>query len=323
MYQKNNKLMTIPLKEIDINNLEYFINYPADSRDPIYLFKGEFSYSPVLLTETDSGYTVVEGFNRINQLIQMPCSYVDAIILDDKDSLSLFTKGLLHRISFSSFNIIEQSSIITKLKKTYHLADRDIIENYLPILHENPSQHSLEALLSLDNLAGCIKNYVVENNIAAGLCLEFVQYSVREQEYLYSFIQKTKPGVNKLKIMLESLRHIIRRDNITITELLSDQPFTAVQQNEETSSKSLLITLIDLLSKIRYPEYHSHKSAVRAITDSFRLPPRWKISTPANYEGQGIELSFKIRDIRDYESAIKKLNDIYEDHSVKKLFEIL
>jgi len=59
------------------------------------------------------------------------------------------------------------------------------------------------------------------------------------------------------------------------------------------------------------------------VIRGFKLAPRWKIVPPRNLEGEGFEINFKIRSIEDYKLALKKLESMFSNNGVEKLFNLL
>ena len=280
-------------------------------------------YPPIIIESNSDKYILIEGFERVTALKHRAIKEIDAFILPGSFSIENFIYSILYRKTFQQLNLIEKSVIVEKIINQFKIEGKKVVERYLPIIDEKPSRKILETLLLLNNLAQSTKQLIIRENLSLKIAREFLKYSIEEQETLFFWIDFLNLGVNKIKLVLESLNHLSKRDSKDISELLESNYFSELKDKEGISINTLQDRFFGELLNMRFPQYQSQLSQVQEIIKRFKLPPRWKINPPKNLEGEGIEMNFYVRDVEEYQKVIEKLKSIDKSDDIGKLFDLL
>ncbi len=321
-YMISKDFAQIAIHTVDFNDLKYSFGCPMDQTEEIIEYKDQRVYPPILVIEKPSGYQVIDGMNRVLHLASKGESTIEAFILKTQSPLDLLIEGILYAQTYKSLNIIEKASILHKLIHTFQVDKSDVINHYLPLLQVNPNSKLFKFLMKLNDLSHEMKNHILDNNIPLNLAYNLSQCTLNDQTILYQWIKKLKLGVNRLKFFLESLNFVCRRDQKSIETVLNSDIFAHYIDSEGKQS-ILEKNFIDDLYILRYPAYKEHLDKVQKLIRTFKLPPRWKIVTPKNMEGEGFHIHFQIKNREEYPLALEKLEAIHKNMGIEKLFTYL
>ncbi len=312
----------IAVNAVDLDNLKYSFCYPLDQAEEIIEYKDQWVYPPILVAEQPTDYCVIDGMNRIRHLASKGETSIEGFIIKSQSPLDLLTEGILYAQTYKSLNLIEKASILHKLTHSFQVDESVVINHYLPLLLDNPSHRLFKLLMKLNDLSHEMKDHIIQDNISLNLAYDLSQYSIADQAALCIWIKKLKLGVNRLKFFVESLNFVCKRDQKSVEDILNSDIFVGYLSSEAKQS-ILEKNFINDLYTLRYPTYKEHLEQVQRVIRTFKLPPRWKIIPPKNMEGEGFHIDFHIRNQEEYPLALEKLEAIYKNLGIEKLFTYL
>ncbi len=312
-----------PIDNININDFIYNFSYPIDNTTSILSYNNNFYYTPIIIEKHNNSYRVIEGYSRLKFLISKDVKHIQAVIHQDDNTLNLFITGIISTLNHRKLNIIEKGIILSKLQSQFNQEKDIIINKILPLIQENQSINLFKQFIQLNNLIDDLKMFIINHNIQLSIAHPLSEYPVSDQEIIFHWINHLKLSVSQIKIWLDTLHFLTKKNRLNALDLLKNTSFNDILTNAKSNKTSLQKIFFDEWNKIRYPRYEQHSTIVHNRIKDLKLPQKIKIQPPKHFEGQGIEINIKISSIEDYNQILNKLIEIKENQTMNHLFNAL
>jgi len=317
----------VRLKDVDLKDDTFSISFPKDV-DKLKVSIREIGLlTPLILRGKDnhSTFQIIAGYKRGIALRELGVDCIPAYIFkyDEFDNEKALRLSLLENLYTRELNHIEISNFLFKLKEKLNIHSEKIIEDYLPLLGLEESFLILKKYLSLQNLVEGLKRLAIVKKFHVKILSRLSLLSHKDQEVMLDLAAKLDLGFNLANELLTLLEEIAGRDNVSISDLISDKSFAEILNREGMSRDRKTNLLISLLKEKRYPHIQDFAKQVKNHIKNLNLPNKIAIDIPENLEGEAVTMRFKFKDKKDYQDILNSLMKISESEDLSKILEMI
>lgn len=305
MKQHDNLAKSILLEEIDFKNRCFKISKNHIDDRFIKSIKNFGILEPPVLIKDEVKYTVLFGFNRLDALNKLGKKSINAVIIDRIDS-ELYIEYALLKCIRNEIGPAGKIKLISILTDHCSIEDKRLIalgERGFNIPEEFILSHS--RIKAVNSLPEIIKDYIDLKDINFRLIKDLLKLPGEVISQIAVWIEYTGMRVNIFKRVLENLIDIYRRDN-NLNQIKNIE-FKLIEDRKERER-----CIYKHLFKIRYPEYSCLKQKANTIVE-FYLERGILIDLPEYFEGDSINIIFRVKKGDDFKSFRKKLDYIDEE----------
>ena len=168
-----------------------------------------------------------------------------------------------------------------------------------------------------------LPHYLTERGAGRELSDFIESLSSSDQDLVAALIEALRPSANALGELLATADEIrLREKRETLREVFEHYGLLPVLQ-KRGGRKERYRLLMKRLFEVRHPLRSRLEADVerclKEISTKYQLRPR----VPEKLEGDTVEISLKIRNLRDLESFSERLKDLSADPNLEKVFQIL
>jgi ParB family chromosome partitioning protein len=320
---KMKTIQKIPISHIDFTDETFSVNFMPDldrlrsSMEEIGLIQ------PVLLRKKHDGYQMICGFRRISIIKEIGGSDILSMVLDEeeKDDLRLFFISLHENLTSRGFNTIEKAIALDKLVHQFYIDPVMVIKKYLPLFDLEADEKILNTYLSLIQMEDEIRRYVLKEEVSRTNIRRISSLSSKDRMALLSLISPLKLGENRLREILTFLEEIIKRDRLTIREILKRPEIQAVLCHQELTPPQRADRMKKALLSLRYPRMHTMETKFEKKRKGLNLPPNVSLQHQPFFEGKRLKMEFQFETVDEYRSMLSSLSKIAGKKEFEELIE--
>ncbi len=295
--------MRIPLSEIRIRD-RYSPSFLPDLDPLVASLREVGQICDVLLREGEEGLEVVSGLKRLLALEAMGEEGIRARIVKGKEfSPSRAVRvAIAHNIP-SGLNLVEKARSVEKLERE-GVPREEIIKRWLPLMGFGPRMELFVRLRAISGFPDGIKTYIVQRGLTLSGVSPLLTFQRQELEALTPLLFALKPGENKLREILLSLRDLSLREGVEVEEIVSE--VRRVVQDPERPPGERLETLRQWFKR----RLHPHLDQVEKRLDELRREldlPKGSLLPPPGFEGEHYRLTFSFTDKGDFLRWAKRI----------------
>lgn len=312
----------VSIAQIDLKNDQFQLSYLTDRSRLTESIRKVGLLHPVILrlvSSTDC-YQIVSGFQRVRSCIELNMERIDGVIYEP-DELPDWKALLLsvHQTATSrNLNLMEKSLALRKLGETGEIKKAELVSDIMPLLGLEPSEKVLGNVVRLAELTDGVKAYIVENGVALGNAVRFLEFSPADQRQLLELILPLKLGTNRLREFLTLIDEICRRDDIAVRKIV-DRQTEAILADPNIPGPQKAGRIRGRLREKRFPRTVASERELRANLKQLKLPPELSLTPPPFFEGGRLKLELTFEKVEELKRIIKKLADISDRKELKEI----
>ncbi|MFH0926262.1 MAG: ParB N-terminal domain-containing protein [bacterium] len=319
---KNLKLVTIPISEIDESDKRFRIRADIELKTMISSIKKIGLISPLILIQKKSTrlYTIISGFRRYHALKKNKINLLKAyIIINDWNEKDLFNLVLSEFLSHNQPNVIEKSIIIKKLEDFYN--QNTIVNKYFPLLNLSLSQHIYERTLPLSRLSKKICKAIIQGQIHQDIGLILARLDVAERKLLFNFLVQLNFSVSNQFKLVEILMELSKRDDCKISEIILDEKVNKILADSNVDQKKRSERILNFLKERRHPLLTKAVHKFEENRRQIHLPPEISFTPPPFFEGPNYRINFQFKNLIELQKRLKELEKISMTEALKKILQ--
>jgi ParB/RepB/Spo0J family partition protein len=311
----------IPISHIDLTDETFSVNFMPDLRRLRSSIEEIGLIQPVLLRKKRDEYQIICGFRRIFILEEIGGSDILSMVLDEKekDDLQLFFMSLHENLTTRGFNTVEKAVALDKLVHQFHVDPVMVIKKYLPLFDLEADEKILNTYLSLIPMEEEIRRYVLKEEVSRTNIRRISTFSSKDRVALLSLISPLKLGENRLREILTFLEEIIKRDRLTIREILKQPEIQAVLSHPELTPPQRAERMKKALMGLRYPRMHTMEATFEKRKKELNLPPNLFLQHQPFFEGKGLKMEFQFETVEEYRSMLSSLSKLTDKKEFKEM----
>ncbi|MFQ5738556.1 MAG: ParB/RepB/Spo0J family partition protein [Acidobacteriota bacterium] len=328
------KVYSLKLSQIDAEDRTFAIS-------PAWLFPQRLLesvrqagiLSPLQVVATHPGrFRIVSGFQRYRAADRVGLASVPCLLQQPGSSeLDLFLRVVRENQGTRPLLEVEKASVLRKLKERFLLSDRELIEQFQPLLGIRSDRHSLKRYLQLSRLPEQLQRSLP--SLRLEMALKIAAWMPEEQSFLLGVLERYHPGKNKQKELfelLDELRATLRRDPVKpapsrplVPRIWQESGAAEIDQDSGLARTEQLDKIISRLRLWRYPVLCRLEDRYRKLKRALALPAGIQLNAPRFFEGDRMAIRFMFRTPEELRGAGRKLQEIAEKKELKEIFELL
>jgi hypothetical protein len=308
----------IPMTRVDQRDMSFCITFMPDLNPLLAAITLTGIIEPIILRERRDGlYQIVCGFKRIEVLRRLGRDTAEAVVypqgaLDDRQAIILaFAHNLVRPC-----NLIEKALSLAKLRST-GVPEQEIIDDYLPLLGLQPNKGILKRITGLLQLERGLQEYLVIEGLSPSAASHFLRLDPDGQRAILPLVEALRPGENRIKEIISFLAEIARRDEVTISEVLTTRKIMHILEDQDTPQPRRLEQLRRALKRLRYPRLIEIEKNFSDYRRSLSLPPQINFVPPPFFENRDFKIELQFKNFKEFSELVFKLHMIVQGEGKK------
>jgi hypothetical protein len=317
-------IQKIPLRGIDLSDDTFSVNFMPNLQRLRSSIETIGLIQPVLLKKGKGPYQVVFGFRRIWICKELSMDQIPAIVFEEgeKSDLELFNLSLHENLTGRGLNTVEKAIALQKLTHCFSIPTSEILSIYLPLFSLEPNEKILKTYLSLGEMEGEIKTFVLKEEVSRSNIRWFAQMSSEERMALLPLLSRLKLGENRLREILTLLNEICRRDQVGLRDVIDRPEIQGLLFQKELTPIQRTERVKRVLMGLRYPKMRSMEEAFEKKRKELHLPSGTSLYHSPNFEGKGLRIEFQFESMEEYRAILSDLNQLTDKETFRELVEV-
>lgn len=309
----------VPIDQILDNNLTLFTQI-YDYSALIQSIKELGITNPLILKELDKDqFQIVCGHRRNHAAKELRLETVPAWLISEKSS-----EAELIRLSLMennrTYSDIECGGIISKLIGC-ETPENSIIKEYMPMIGLERSKNLFDQYLRSAQSRKDLQEVFHELNIPIRVYNACFTWKPDCQKAIREILVKLRPGLNKVRFLVETIDEIAHREKITPKDVLSNEQISKLLESRETAG-IIFDKIQQCLFQRRFPELFQLKRKVSLARDKLKLRDQIKIKTSDSFENNDIRLEIKFSTLEEIIDHSKNLAEVAKSKEMKALIDL-
>jgi len=276
--------------------------------------------NPPILRQKAGGYRIVAGFRRIDACRLLGRRNIRARVLptDIDDSTSVWL-AIADNSLQRPLNLIETARALNLLAGV--AADEMELSRQAAVLAlpDNPSL--MRKIMSLTTLPAGLQNRLAAGELAMAMALELKRLDSVTAESLGRLFADLKLGLNRQRELLSLLTEIARREEMTVSELLTDPAFRNLMSAPDLERSQKAGRLRSLLRRRRYPVMSAAMAGFQDLVRHLNLGPGVQLVPPGNFEGTTYTLAITFDRFDQLRDRSLQIENLLRSQTLKAFFE--
>jgi ParB family chromosome partitioning protein len=311
---------SLPLKSLQLEDSVYRIT----TSDAIDKLKDSIAalgvLDPPIVRQRAGGYQIVAGFRRIEACRLLGRSDIRARVLrPDTDDSTCVRLAIADNSLQRPLNLIETARALNLLAGV--AADEMELSRQAAVLAlpDNPSL--MRKIMSLTTLPVGLQTRLAAGELAMAMALELKRLDSATAESLGRLFADLKLGLNRQRELLTLLTEIARREEMTVSELLSATALRNLLSAPEIERSQKAGQLRSLLRRRRYPVMSAATAAFQDLIRQLNLGPGVQLVPPGNFEGTTYTLAITFDRLDQLRDRSLQIENLFRSQTLKAFFE--
>lgn len=275
--------------------------------------------NPPLVSLRNDHFILVSGWKRVLACSQISLSSFPVFVVDEGDDLKTFLIAFYENLATREFSLLEKAEILSKLKE-FGEAERNILAYYTPLLNIPQTLYHLDMFMSFSQFEPELKRFIHEKQIRFASLEVLAGFNPSERKLLLPFLLPL--GQNKQKEVLENLREISLRNDISIEKILNSEEILKVVESENLSPLQKANRIRLLLNRKRYPHLYSWKEAFDSSLKKVHWPKDIAINHSPFFEDEDVAIHFSFKNEIEFRNHLLKLQEVASKKEFSRLFKL-
>jgi len=267
--------------------------------------------------EEKGSLVLVSGWKRVLLLQELGWSTIPVEVKKERDIISIWQQLILENKSHRELSLVDKAFILKKVMA--HGVDQEkIIQNFCGWLDIPPQMSWVERYVRITELDKASLEFIYQKKLPEYIIRFWLEYSAEERQLLIPWLVPLSQ--NKIKEVLEWLKEIALRDNLTPEQIVAD--FNRSSSTEEVS-KSLAPpaeAFRDYLRQKRYPAYTQALARYKSILREIGWPENIELSPFPYFEKDEFQVSFTFSNEKEFRKKVDQLVKLSKTSGIKKIF---
>lgn len=318
----------VPLDRIDLTDGRYTLSFDPDSPDiPDALVDSIASCGIVnraRLLDYGGRYIPVAGWRRLLAAEKLGLKTVPALVYgDDLDDAGAVRLALLDNFPAREYTAAEASQVVSRLVVDFGMGEDEVVEEFFDLIGLPRSRKIFSDLLSVGTLSDEIKALCNERRYSLKAMCRWRGFNEEERGELLKLISAVPVGSGVVSEMLLAVSDIVKRDGITVGELIIDPALRSILNDEKTAPGLKGEKVRGRIREIRYPIHSGLTERFDQIVKGMNLPKGAEISHHPHFEADALDLTFRFRGGRDLKRLGESLTDIFDSEEMRELLDMI
>lgn len=341
------RVEALHLEEINARDRTFAISPPWWPVDLLVESVRRVGILSPLLIQSHGGekQRVISGFRRYEAARRLGLLVVPCLISPNSGNpTQVFLQALLDNLAARPLHPLEKAIALVKLSSEFLVTQREIVEEFLPLLAIRPDRFHLQHYLSLGRLSERLQRSVADS-LEPNVALKLASWKEEEQTFFLSLVRKYELGKNRQKelvALLDELRaEQTGRTKLRVSQLRSEidsKPGTRtselakiwkesgaaqVAEDEQFSQAERFKEILTRLRRRRFPCLAQYQQRYKELRAALRIPPGIQFQVPPFFEGDRITLTLRFRHPDELRTLAGKLGEMAHKKELEEIFQLL
>jgi ParB family chromosome partitioning protein len=275
---------------------------------------------PPIVSQKAGGYQIVAGFRRIDACRLLGRYDIRARVLPtDIDDSTCVRLAIADNSLQRPLNLIETARALNLLAGV--AADEMELSRQAAVLTlpDNPSL--MRKIMSLTTLPAGLQNRLAAGEWAMAMALELKRLDSATAESLGRLFADLKLGLNRQRELLSLLTEIARREEMTVSELLTDPALRNLLSAPDLERSQKAGQLRSLLRRRRYPVMSAATARFQDLVRDLNLGPGVQLIPPGNFEGTTYTLAITFDRLDQLRDRSLQIEDLLRSQTLRAFLE--
>ncbi len=303
------RLKRIPIEDIELNVQRFRISHFCSLEVLSQSIQVVGLIYPPVVTLRNGFMVPVTGWKRILSCKQLLLSPIPVFVSKETDDLKSFKLAVFENLTSREFDLIERAEVVSRLTK-FGEAEGKIIEQYLPLLRIPPTYDYYDLYKKISRMSKKEKYILSQKKIALAVVERLVQFSPKERQLFFPLLVFLSQ--NKQKELLETVREISFKCDISVFEIFSSEEIKDVLNSENLSPIQKADRIRERLKKKRFPLLSAREKSFEISKKKLKWPKDIDLSPTPYYEDNMVHIKFSFSGQKDYLKKISNLRSLAE-----------
>ncbi|MGD8345397.1 MAG: ParB N-terminal domain-containing protein [Desulfobacterales bacterium] len=314
------RIDTVSLTGIDTQDSTYRITTRKQMEDLLETIPSLGLLHPPILMENSSGYGVVSGFRRIAACRQLGWKSVSTRVLSaGQDRFQIAQLAIADNSLQRPLNLIETSRALTLLMDMS--PDRRQMKTAAQTLGLPVNPSVAMKIQQLCRLAIPIQEGILSDTINLAMALELGKMAAKDAEMFVALFKQLKLGLNRQRELLQLATEIARREDISIQQLINEQPLQDILQNVDLDLAIQRQQIRSMLRLRRYPAITGAEANFQKQVRQLKLGKQIQLVPPRDFEGTTYAMTLFFENRQDLGDLNAKVHKIIEHPALGKILK--
>ena len=297
--------------QIDFDDFSYSISPERDVSPDGSLIKSislhGILHPPIVRKISPDSYTIVAGRKRLLALYSLHAESTCACLVISRRSpeVDVFSI-LLEEIQLTrQLTAVEKAIFLKKITAT--VAERQIIEEFLPRLGFAPHSFSLKQSLKLLNLEFPILLSIQHGQINETVAHELIGLPEADRMALFAILASLRLSSSYQKKLLNMCRELAGRNNTSIAALLDNDEVHGILDHQEANPPQKTKNLMLWLSRNHMPRYRQAAEEFKRFIAAMHLPQNVSVDHTPFFEDDAMTLAITFPNRESLQHAWEKI----------------
>ncbi len=260
-------------------------------------------------------FTIVSGFRRLEACRLLKLSRISVNEIDSMTPLEICAQlAITENATQRKLNLIEQSRCYTLLDSVCETTS--CFDSVLSSTGLSDNRGWIAKVKPLCKLHPSIQDGIEKEAIPLVIAPILAEMEEQTAVFLGELFSQLSLGLNKQREILQTATEICKRDDLSLWELLHQNPLNDIIANKELDKNIKAVQIRQWLKEQRYPQLSKKEGEFQEIVKTLKLGNQVKLSPPAYFEGKNYKLTFdfsksdEISDFKDTLGRIEKNSEL-------------
>ncbi len=321
------KFQTIDCAQLDFEDTTFLMSYPVKAPQVIASVGTIGVLQPIIVSgcACHGKYQIVAGFRRAYACREIGLPVIQANIhpIEPDARLSAFLMALYENLAHRRFNDVEKALILHKLRHEFECPPDEILQGYMPMLHLASNEKVLDIYLKLAGFEEELKQYIAEHEMPLTILELLATLPDADRRAVFPLLSRLKLGLNKLKELLTELDEIALRDSCTIQQILNEESFQRVMNDESRPGPQKIEQIRQLVRKKRFPHFTQVEQAYHESLKSLHLSQGIQLQTDRFFEDDRLTATFRFSTPEQLRTTAEELLRLSEKAELQNVLGII
>lgn len=247
--------------------------------------------SPPVVQESEANrYDIICGRQRLRCLEFLGVRHCHCQILPRAEkSENILAIILEDQFACSPLNLIEQACFIELCQN--HLLEKQRFHSFLQNMLPGRITKGIRFLQPLAKLESNLKYRVHTGSISEKILAEMLNFSKEDRNQFILLIDRLQLGVNNQKKLIQQLDDIIKRENISLAQLINQQPIAKILKDNHLSKTKRTSDFLASIQRLHKPRLSDAQDDFTQRIKSLKLPETCNLSPSQSFETSAVTLS--------------------------------
>lgn len=308
----------IPLADIDLGDQRHRITTCSDSNDLQSSIRRFGLLRPALVSATESGFSIVSGYRRVDACRALGWSSIPARVLRQQSSdyacaLQAVAENSLER----PLNLIETSRALHLLAQ--HTPGGRIPKEDLAALRLPTHRSVTSRLRLLCRMPADLQEGVLEGTLSFAMASELGGLEEDLGIALARLFRRLKPSLNKQREIVTLVSEIARREGVNPIKVLEECGLEQAMGPADPDRNQEMNRIRRQLRKRRFPALAAAENNFMALRQRLKLGQALQLAPPRDFEGNCFTLTLSFETQEELVRLRAKLDELIEHSDFKTL----